>query len=34
LSSLGAKEVKTELTFDPPWSFEKMSDRAKATLGL
>ncbi len=34
VSSLGAKEVKTELTFDPPWSFEKMSDRAKAMLGL
>ena len=34
VSSLGAKEVKTELTFEPPWSFEKMSDRAKATLGL
>lgn len=34
LGSLGAKDIKTELTFDPPWSFEKMSDKAKAMLGL
>jgi metal-sulfur cluster biosynthetic enzyme len=23
-----------KLTFDPPWSFEKMTDKARAMLGL
>lgn len=27
-------EVDVELTFDPPWSPERMSDEAKAKLGL
>lgn len=27
-------EVETELTFDPPWSAEKMSQDAKIQLGL
>lgn len=28
------KNVKVDLTFDPPWSMEKMSPRAKAMLGI
>ncbi|OGK10378.1 hypothetical protein A2767_02440 [Candidatus Roizmanbacteria bacterium RIFCSPHIGHO2_01_FULL_35_10] len=28
------KKVKLNLTFDPPWSMEKMSERAKALLGI
>lgn len=28
------KKVKLNLTFDPPWSMEKMSERAKAMLGI
>ena len=28
------ESVKLELTFDPPWSMEKMSERAKAMLGI
>lgn len=27
-------EIKIELTFDPPWSLERLSPAAKATLGL
>ncbi len=34
LGKIGVTEVKTQLTFDPPWSFEKMSEKAKASLGL
>ena len=36
LQELGIKEndIKMELTFDPPWSMERMSERAKAVLGL
>ena len=34
LSSVGVEDVEIKLTFDPPWSFEKMTDRAKAMLGL
>ncbi len=34
LYKVGAKDVEIELTFDPPWSFEKMTDRARAMLGL
>jgi metal-sulfur cluster biosynthetic enzyme len=26
--------IKIELTFDPPWSMERMSERAKAMLGI
>ncbi len=30
-----AKEnIKIELTFDPPWSMDRMSERAKAMLGI
>ena len=28
------EEVETELTFDPPWTPEKMSDDAKFILGI
>ncbi len=28
------ESVKIELTFDPPWSMERMSERAKAILGI
>ena len=36
LHELGLTENQVELvlTFDPPWSMEKMSERAKATLGI
>lgn len=36
LQSLGVdgENVDIELTFDPPWSMEKMSERAKAMLGI
>jgi len=27
-------EVKIELTFDPPWSIDKMTEEAKIQLGL
>lgn len=27
-------DVEVDITFDPPWSQEKMSDEAKLTLGL
>jgi FeS assembly SUF system protein len=30
----GVAEVKVELTFDPPWSKEKMSEAAELALGL
>ena len=30
----GIKDVKVELTFDPPWDFEKLTDEAKLELGL
>jgi metal-sulfur cluster biosynthetic enzyme len=26
--------VKVELTFDPPWDYDKMSESAKAELGI
>ncbi len=29
----GVEDVKINLTFDPPWTPDKMSDRAKAELG-
>src|SRR3989338_6652918 len=31
---LNPKDVVLELVFDPPWSMEKMSERAKAMLGI
>lgn len=36
LKELGIKEenVKIDLTFDPPWSMDKMSEKAKAMLGI
>lgn len=36
LISLGLKDkdINLELTFDPPWSMDKMSERAKAMLGI
>ncbi|MBI3619541.1 metal-sulfur cluster assembly factor [Candidatus Roizmanbacteria bacterium] len=27
-------KIKIALTFDPPWSMERMSERAKAMLGM
>ena len=30
----GAAEVKVELTFDPPWSPDRMSEAAKLELGM
>lgn len=30
----GVTDVKLELTFDPPWSKERMSEAAKLALGL
>lgn len=36
MKELGAdeKDVTLELTFDPPWSMDKMSKKAKAMLGI
>ena len=36
IKELGVKEedISLELTFDPPWSMEKMSKKAKAMLGI
>jgi len=28
------KNLKIDLTFDPPWSMDLMSEKAKATLGI
>lgn len=30
----GAEEVELDITFDPPWNQSKMSEEAKAQLGL
>lgn len=30
----GVKKVDVELTFDPPWSMDRMSEEAKAQLGF
>jgi len=30
----GVKEVDVDFTFDPPWSPDKMTDEARADLGL
>lgn len=36
IKELGVKEedISLELTFDPPWTMEKMSKKAKAMLGI
>jgi metal-sulfur cluster biosynthetic enzyme len=34
MSELGASEVEVELTWDPPWTPELMSDDAKFILGF
>jgi metal-sulfur cluster biosynthetic enzyme len=36
LKELGLKEeeIELELTFDPPWTLERMSKEAKAMLGI
>jgi metal-sulfur cluster biosynthetic enzyme len=34
ISELGASEVEVELTWDPPWTPERMSDDAKFILGF
>jgi len=36
IRELGVKEedISLELTFDPPWSMEKMSKKGKAMLGI
>jgi metal-sulfur cluster biosynthetic enzyme len=36
LGDLGFKDedITIELTFDPPWSMERMTERAKAMLGI
>jgi FeS assembly SUF system protein len=30
----GVRDVKLELTFDPPWTKDRMSEAAKLTLGI
>ncbi len=30
----GVKEVEVELTFEPPWSTDRMSQKAKEQLGM
>jgi len=30
----GVKEAKVDLTFDPPWTPDKMSEEAKAQMGI
>ncbi len=34
LDDVDEDDVEVELTFDPPWSREKMSDQARADLGF
>ncbi len=34
LHTIGLSDVKITLTFDPPWTMEKMSEKAKAKLGI
>ena len=34
LHTIGISNVKITLTFDPPWTMEKMSEKAKAKLGI
>lgn len=31
---IAEEDVVIDLTFDPPWSMEKMTERAKAMLGI
>lgn len=31
---LTADNIEIDLTFDPPWSMDRMSERAKAMLGI
>jgi len=31
---LKRKQIKIEITFDPPWNFDRMSKRARAQLGI
>ncbi len=31
---LAEEKVKLELTFEPPWSMDRMSERGKAMLGI
>ena len=33
-SVIGVGEVKVELTFDPPWSMDKLSDELKIMMGV
>ncbi len=30
----GVKDVEVEITFDPPWTPDRMSEKAKAELGM
>jgi metal-sulfur cluster biosynthetic enzyme len=34
MEKTGAKNVDIDITFDPPWSLDKMSEKAKEQLGL
>ncbi len=34
LKELGFTNVQIELTFDPPWSIDMLSERGKAILGI
>ncbi len=31
---IGIKNTKIELTFDPPWSMDRLSERGRAMLGI
>jgi metal-sulfur cluster biosynthetic enzyme len=33
-SVAGVKEIKVNMTFDPPWGMEMMSDEARLELGF
>lgn len=34
LYQIGLKDVKITLTFDPPWSMDRLTETAKAKLGI
>lgn len=34
LKLLKPKKIEIELTFDPPWSMDRMTERGKALLGI
>ncbi len=34
IKELGYKDVNIELTFDPPWTMDMLSEKAKAILGI